>query len=81
MISLYSSSRYSLVMPPRIAIAYCHLLRCRPPFHFCQCRVSHFYIEDFTSTRDKVNLYYISEFKIHVQSQFCKIELGLKFTS
>ena len=34
-----------------------------------------------TSTRDKSNLRYIRECKLHFASLFCKVELGLKSTS
>jgi len=30
--------------------------------------------------RDKASLQYISECKLHLTSQFCKLELGLKST-
>jgi len=34
-----------------------------------------------TSTTDKTNLQYICECKPHLTSQFCRVEISLKFTS
>jgi len=33
----------------------------------------------YTNNKNKINLYYISEYKSHFINWFCKIKLNLKF--